>query len=62
MGKSKIITIPKSIKDMNAGDEVLIIKMNMELIDYLKKLVEKDFVKHNIKLEWIDYLRRKRFS
>jgi len=61
MGPKKMVTIPRSVTEMQPGDEVLIIKVNHAMIEYLQELVAKDFMEHRVKLEYTDFQRNRRF-
>ncbi|GEM_PF-6963537 len=51
MGKQRIVTIPRSIKKLQLGDVVLVVKFAPELLNLPEK----------VKLEWVDYKARRRF-
>ena len=56
MGKQKIITIPKSIEEIQPGDLVMIVKITPDILEFLKNMPKKE------KFEWVDYKARRRFT
>lgn len=56
MGKSKIITVPRSIEGLQPKDMVMIVKITPKILEFLKEIPIKK------KIEWVNYEGRRRFG
>ena len=55
MGPQKIVVIPKSIVEIQPKDRVLVVKIDKEILEFLKEIPKKK------KFEWTEYNGRRRF-
>lgn len=55
MGKQKIITIPRSIEELQPKDMVMVVKITQKILEFLKDIPMKK------KMEWVNYEGRRRF-